>query len=120
MHGSLLATLVLTAMTVLAACGDDDGGAPEQSGDPATAAYCDLVEESVEVQNEVGPDGPTPEQRSQMLDVAMRLKDDVPEDLQPAYDAVEKMPADASGPERIEVMRAFSEAVDEWTSANCV
>ena len=118
MRRSLLVTGVVATVTLLFACRDDDDATVE-SVDPAASAYCDLVEESVEIQNEVGPDGATPEQQQEMLDIAMRLQDEAPTDLQDANVAVAQIPPDATGQERADAIRAYSEALNEWTKANC-
>lgn len=115
MHRSLLATGVLATVTMLSACGNADGDATEKPVAPAATAYCDLVEESVEIQNEVGPDGPTPAQQQEMLDIAMRLQDEAPADLRDAN----QLPADATAQERADAIRAYSDALNEWTKANC-
>jgi hypothetical protein len=125
MRHTVVAPLALAALTALTACGDDaDGGGAEGpavtgSRDPSAAAYCDLVEESVKVQSEIGPDGPTPEQNQKMAHLAVRLSNEAPADLRDAYDASEQLGEDASTEERAEAIRAYNEALNEWTKANC-
>lgn len=118
-HSSLGGMVVLIAVAMLGACSDSDRGATDEVADPASAAYCDLVRESVEIQIEVGPDGPTPEQNQQMARLAVRLRDEAPPSLQDAYEASDQLSEDASAAERIAAFRAYNEALDEWTKANC-
>ena len=62
---------------------------------------------------------PQSQQQQEMLDIAMRLQDEAPTDLQDANVAVAQIPPDATGQERADAIRAYSEALNEWTKANC-
>ena len=105
-------------MAAAACSGDAEPEAANVDAD-ADAAYCDLLEQSVELQVNAGADGPSPEQEAEMIALAQQLRDEAPADIAEAYEVIDDLKPTASGDERIDAMRAYSERVNDWMNTHC-